>query len=386
MFARCCPRPNRLPAMAQRFGARCLSAITARGRTALYDAVAQGLQYADAGMHERKVLIAVSDGGDNASTATFDEIVRQAQRSNALIYTVVVRDPLESEANPRRLKRLAEQSGGEAFEPHDIGEVPFVLQHIARDIRNMYTLGYAPSAEQGAGPAARSCPCRGAGRWLASRAHARRVSRREEEVTVPRRFLLFVLRWLQRAHVSRGRRLRGMAVCDMAGGDLLPAVRAHRAAEPDHGREGAADGFAELAGTAASRRIGHRPARRAEALAVDACAIEGDDERTLRIAAGHLPDTPLPWQDGNASFAGHRDTFFRALRDVRVGDDISIATTHGAFSYRVTRTLIVNPGDLSVLQPHDGTALTLITCYPFTYLGDAPQRFVVQAERFDDAG
>jgi VWFA-related protein len=126
-------------------------AITARGRTALYDAVAQGLQYADAGMHERKVLIAVSDGGDNASTATFDDIVRHAQRSNAVIYTVVVRDPLESEANPRRLKRLAEQSGGEAFEPHDIGEVPFVLQHIARDIRNMYTLGYTPSQNKGPG-------------------------------------------------------------------------------------------------------------------------------------------------------------------------------------------------------------------------------------------
>jgi Ca-activated chloride channel homolog len=126
-------------------------AMTARGRTALYDAVAQGLQYADAGMHERKVLIAVSDGGDNASAATFDDIVRHAQRSNALIYTVVVRDPLENEANPRRLKRLAEQSGGEAFEPHDIGEVPFVLQHIARDIRNMYTLGYAPSQNKGPG-------------------------------------------------------------------------------------------------------------------------------------------------------------------------------------------------------------------------------------------
>lgn len=126
-------------------------AITARGRTALHDAVAQGLEYADAGMHDRKVLITVSDGGDNASKATFDDIVRHAQRSNALIYTIVARDPLESEANPRRLKRLAEHSGGEAFEPHDIADVPFVLQHIARDIRNMYTLGYAPSENKGPG-------------------------------------------------------------------------------------------------------------------------------------------------------------------------------------------------------------------------------------------
>lgn len=126
-------------------------AIAARGRTALYDAVAEGLRYAALGMHERKVLITVSDGGDNASRTTFDDVIRQAQRSNALIYSVVVRDPLETEANPKRLKRLAEQSGGEAFEPHDIGDVPFVLQHIARDIRNMYTLGYSPAANKGPG-------------------------------------------------------------------------------------------------------------------------------------------------------------------------------------------------------------------------------------------
>lgn len=116
-------------------------------------------------------------------------------------------------------------------------------------------------------------------------------------------------------------------------------------------------------------------------LSLSVIAVEGDDSHTLRIAAGHLPDTPLPWQEGNASFAGHRDTFFRALRDLRAGDDIGMATAHGTFRYRVTRTLIVNPGDLSVLQPHDGTALTLITCFPFSYLGDAPQRFIVQAKR-----
>ena len=128
-----------------------LDAITARGRTALYDAIAHGLHYADLGMHERKVLIAVSDGGDNASTTTFDDIIRGAQRSNVLIYSVVVRDPLEPDASPKRLKRLAEESGGESFEPHDIGEVPSALQHIARDIRNMYTLGYAPPGGKGPG-------------------------------------------------------------------------------------------------------------------------------------------------------------------------------------------------------------------------------------------
>jgi Ca-activated chloride channel homolog len=126
-------------------------ALTARGRTALYDAVAQGLAYANSGTSERKVLIIVSDGGDNASSISFDDIVSRVQRSNALIYSVIVRDPLEREANPRPLRRLAEQSGGEAFEPHDVEQVPSVLEHIARDIRSMYTLGYAPASEKGPG-------------------------------------------------------------------------------------------------------------------------------------------------------------------------------------------------------------------------------------------
>jgi sortase A len=119
-------------------------------------------------------------------------------------------------------------------------------------------------------------------------------------------------------------------------------------------------------------------------LAISVVAVEGDDVRLLRIAAGHLRDTPLPWQEGNASFAGHRDTFFQALRDIRLGDEIGMATAHGTFRYRVTRTLIVNPTDLSVLKPIDGADLTLITCYPFGYLGDAPQRFVIQAVREEE--
>jgi Ca-activated chloride channel homolog len=97
------------------------------------------------------VLVIVSDGGDNASSLSFNEVVSRAQRSNALVYTAIIRDPLETEANPRRLRRLAEESGGEAFEPHDVGQVPAVLEHIARDIRNVYTLGYAPAPDKGPG-------------------------------------------------------------------------------------------------------------------------------------------------------------------------------------------------------------------------------------------
>jgi sortase A len=108
--------------------------------------------------------------------------------------------------------------------------------------------------------------------------------------------------------------------------------------------------------------------------------IEGDDDTTLKRAVGHLPDTPLPWQGGNTAFAGHRDGLFRPLKDIRVGDEIHFRTSRDAYRYRVTSTSIVQPDDVSVLEP-DAAALTLITCYPFYYVGNAPQRFIVRAER-----
>jgi LPXTG-site transpeptidase (sortase) family protein len=116
-------------------------------------------------------------------------------------------------------------------------------------------------------------------------------------------------------------------------------------------------------------------------LDVSVAVLEGDDDRALGVAVGHLPDTPLPWNEGNAALAGHRDTFFRPLQDVRVGDEMHLATRHGELTYRVTRVVIVGAHDVWVLDPAGGADLTLITCYPFDYLGLAPQRFVVQAER-----
>jgi sortase A len=112
---------------------------------------------------------------------------------------------------------------------------------------------------------------------------------------------------------------------------------------------------------------------------------EGDDDNTLKVAVGHLPDTPLPWQEGNAVLAGHRDTFFRPLRSVQPGDEIRFATRHGTFRYRVTRHTVVEPEELWVLDASPAAALTLITCYPFDYVGPAPRRFVVHAERMADA-
>jgi VWFA-related protein len=120
-------------------------AIVTRGRTALYDAIAAGLDYVARGTRQTKVLVVVSDGGDNASTTGFDDLLRKAQVANTVIYTIGFIDPLERDANPKRLRQLADASGGEAFRPRDMTEVEDVLRHIARDIRHMYTIGYVPS-------------------------------------------------------------------------------------------------------------------------------------------------------------------------------------------------------------------------------------------------
>ena len=109
--------------------------------------------------------------------------------------------------------------------------------------------------------------------------------------------------------------------------------------------------------------------------------VEGDDEGVLDRAIGHLADTPLPWHSGNSALAAHRDALFRPLRNVRSGDLLRLRTPYGDFDYRVRETLIVAPEDLWVLDPTPMTMLTLISCYPFDFIGPAPERFIVRAER-----
>jgi sortase A len=119
-------------------------------------------------------------------------------------------------------------------------------------------------------------------------------------------------------------------------------------------------------------------------LKLSAAVAEGDDDSTLGKAVGHLPDTPLPWQPGgNVALAAHRDTLFRPLKDIRINDEVRVATAHGEFLYRVRKTQIVEPEDVSVIAPTTRPTLTLITCYPFYFVGNAPHRFIVQAERVD---
>jgi sortase A len=114
-------------------------------------------------------------------------------------------------------------------------------------------------------------------------------------------------------------------------------------------------------------------------LGLSVIILEGTDDQTLRLGVGHIKHTPLPGETGNVGIGGHRDTFFRALRNIREGDEIRITTLEGCFEYRVQSTEIVNPRDTWVLNASSGPSLTLVTCYPFYFIGSAPKRFVVQS-------
>jgi sortase A len=114
-------------------------------------------------------------------------------------------------------------------------------------------------------------------------------------------------------------------------------------------------------------------------LGLTAIVLQGDSTAILRRAVGHLADTALPGEPGNVVLAGHRDTFFRPLKRVQRGDAITLRTRHGDFEYLVESTAVVAPTDVHVLEPTGGRTLTLITCFPFGYLGRAPDRFIVRA-------
>ena len=108
---------------------------------------------------------------------------------------------------------------------------------------------------------------------------------------------------------------------------------------------------------------------------------EGTDAETLQRAVGHVTGTALPGEPGNVALAGHRDTFFRALRNIREQDEITLITVSGSYRYQVDWTKVVAPEDVGVLNDYGGSILTLVTCYPFYYVGSAPNRFIVRAHR-----
>lgn len=116
-------------------------------------------------------------------------------------------------------------------------------------------------------------------------------------------------------------------------------------------------------------------------LGVSAIVVEGDSASLLRQAIGHVPETAMPGEQGNMALTGHRDTFFRPLRNIREGDVITLETEGGQYQYEVESAAVVPPTATEVLQSSGQQELTLITCYPFYFVGPAPDRFVVRARK-----
>lgn len=120
---------------------------------------------------------------------------------------------------------------------------------------------------------------------------------------------------------------------------------------------------------------------RIPSVGIEAPVLEGTSDWALNRGVGHIEDTASPGADGNVGIAGHRDGFFRALKDINTGAVLELETRAGVAQYRIERTWIVDPDDVSVLDPTPAPSVTLVTCYPFYFIGSAPQRFIVRAVR-----
>jgi len=191
------------------------------------------------------------------------------------------------------------------------------------------------------------------------------------------------LRWLERALVGVGAALAlwsALTIAETGFYRTLPPPLARPTVARLPGEEPSTTAAHSITSVRSALRPGDWVAR-LEARRVDLAAtvLEGSDDGTLDRAAGHIEDTALPGAVGNAGIAAHRDTIFRPVRNLRIGDMLTVTTADGVYDYRVDRTMIVNPEDVYVLDPTDHPTLTLVTCYPFTFIGHAPQRFIVKA-------
>jgi len=207
---------------------------------------------------------------------------------------------------------------------------------------------------------------------------------------VHRRPLRRILRWTQYVLLAGG--VAMLAYCGFVLTDawIFQKRERHRLEELLRQRR-AARGAASAAG-AQARGSATQPAviggliGRIEIprLGLSVIVMEGTTRSTLRRAVGHIAGTALPGQTGNVGVAGHRDTFFRPLRDIRQNDIITLTTLLGEYRYRVVSIKVVGPYDVAVLNPCPNQVLTLVTCYPFYFVGSAPSRFIVRAERVDN--
>jgi sortase A len=223
-----------------------------------------------------------------------------------------------------------------------------------------------------------------------------------QEQTVPRLRRRTTLRWIERALLSIGilclgiyayallesrvyefwenRKLESLAAQGAGASSAVPAQenRALAAFQPDE--KAPQPARPEIPAPEAGELIGRIEIPN---IGVSAIIQEGVASRTLRRGAGRIPGTALPWEEGNVGIAAHRDRFFRGLKDIQKDDLVTLTTVHGTYQYRVESTEVVTPRDTHVLAETGDDTLTLVTCYPFYYVGSAPKRFIVRAQRIE---
>jgi len=196
-----------------------------------------------------------------------------------------------------------------------------------------------------------------------------------------------ILKWAQRALNACAVLLLGYCAFALVdswifqrreSGDLDRLLRDQRVSSESTPQTGSSAAPAGVAAAAPDGLIGRIEIPR---LLISAVVFEGVDNTTLRRAVGHIPGTALPGQPGNVGLAGHRDTFFRLLKDVKINDEVRMSTLRGDFKYEVESLRVVEPDNVGVLASTGENVLTLVTCYPFYYVGPAPQRWIVRARQ-----
>jgi sortase A len=203
------------------------------------------------------------------------------------------------------------------------------------------------------------------------------------------------LRWLQGGLLILGLLLLGRSSSMAIGAHHFQAATSSAFDLALRDAAGAPSATADLQPPAAAIVAVQPPKRDAEAgtvlgrieiprLSMTAMVAEGVDTKTLGRSVGHVPSTAWPGEAGNCGLAGHRDTFFRGLGDIRVDDIIRIVTIERTTTYSVEWTEIVEPTRVDVLDSTATRSLTLVTCYPFAFIGRAPQRFIVRARLVED--
>jgi sortase A len=206
-------------------------------------------------------------------------------------------------------------------------------------------------------------------------------------VVVGKEPLRRILKWAQRALFTCAILLLGYCGFSLvdawifqrrASQDLDRQLRVQRAASQGRPRSQSAAAPVTRSAPAMHGLIGRIEIPR---LLLSAVVVEGVDKTALRRAVGHIPGTALPGQAGNVGVAGHRDTFFRPLKDLKVKDEIRFSTLKGDFKYEVESLRIVDPANVGVLAPSAQNVLTMVTCYPFYFVGPAPKRWIVRARQ-----